>query len=68
MGHVALMGDGRSVYSVLVGRPTGKRPLEKPCQSWKDNIKLDLRAVGIDGLIGFSWLSPESNGGILQTR
>jgi hypothetical protein len=24
-GHVARMGDGRSVYRVLVGRPEGKR-------------------------------------------
>jgi hypothetical protein len=26
-GHVACMGECRSVYSVLVGRPEGKRPL-----------------------------------------
>jgi hypothetical protein len=26
-GHVTRMGEGRSVYSVLVGRPEGKRPL-----------------------------------------
>jgi hypothetical protein len=26
-GHVACMGEGRAVYSVLLGRPEGKRPL-----------------------------------------
>jgi hypothetical protein len=26
-GHVALMGEGRGVYRILVGRPEGKRPL-----------------------------------------
>jgi hypothetical protein len=26
-GHVARMGDRRSVYRVLVGKPEGKRPL-----------------------------------------
>jgi hypothetical protein len=29
-GHVAWMGEGRGMYRVLVGKPEGKRPLEKP--------------------------------------
>jgi hypothetical protein len=29
-GHVARMGEGRGVYRVLVGRPEGKRLLERP--------------------------------------
>jgi len=29
-GHVALMGERRGVYSVLVGKPEGKRPLGRP--------------------------------------
>jgi hypothetical protein len=28
-GHVARMGEGRNVYRVLVGKPEGKRPLER---------------------------------------
>jgi hypothetical protein len=48
-GHVACMGEGRSVYSVLVGRPEGKRPLGRPRHRWEDNIKIDLRELGIDG-------------------
>jgi hypothetical protein len=43
------MGEGRGVYRVLVGRPEGKRPLGRPRRRWKDNIKLDLREIGIDG-------------------
>jgi hypothetical protein len=43
------MGEGRSVYRVLVGRPEGKRPLERPRRRWEDNIKMDLREIGIDG-------------------
>jgi hypothetical protein len=43
-GHVGRMGEGRGVYSVLVGRPEGKRPLERPKRRWKDNIKMDLKA------------------------
>jgi hypothetical protein len=29
-GHVARVGEERTVYRVLVGKPEGKRPLEKP--------------------------------------
>jgi hypothetical protein len=49
MGHVARMGEGRGVYTVLVGRPQGKRPLERPRRRWEDNIKIDLMEIGIDG-------------------
>jgi len=45
-GHVARMGEGRGVHSVLVGKPQGKRPLGRPRRRWEDNIKMDLQAVG----------------------
>jgi hypothetical protein len=48
-GHVARMGEGRGVYRILVGRPQGKRPLGRPRRKWEDNIKIDLREIGIDG-------------------
>jgi hypothetical protein len=48
-GHVARMGEGRSVWRVLVGMPEGKRPLGRPRSRWDDNIKLDLREIGFDG-------------------
>jgi hypothetical protein len=48
-GHVARMGEGRGIYRVLVGRPEGKRPLGRPRRRWEDNIKLDLREIGING-------------------
>jgi hypothetical protein len=48
-GHVARMGEGRGVHRVLVGKPEGKRPLGRPRRRWEDNIKMDLREIGIDG-------------------
>jgi hypothetical protein len=48
-GHVARMEEGSGVYRVLVGRPEGKRPLGRPKRRWQDNIKMDLREIGIDG-------------------
>jgi hypothetical protein len=47
-GHVAHMREGRGVYRVLVGRPEGKRPLGRPRRRWEDNIKMDLREIGIN--------------------
>jgi hypothetical protein len=43
------MGEGRGVYGVLVGRPEGKRPLGRFRCRWEDNIKMNLREIGIDG-------------------
>jgi hypothetical protein len=48
-GYVARMADGRGVYRVSVGRLEGKRPLGRPRRRWEDNIKIDLREIGIDG-------------------
>jgi hypothetical protein len=48
-GHVARMGEERGVYRVLVGRPEGKGPLGRPRSRWEDNIKMDLREMGING-------------------
>jgi hypothetical protein len=48
-GHVARMREGRGVYRLLVGRPEGKRPLGRPRRRWKDNIKMDLREIRING-------------------
>jgi len=45
-GHVASTGEERGVYRVLVGKPEGKRPLERPRRRWVDNIRMDLREVG----------------------
>jgi hypothetical protein len=46
---VARMGEGKGVHRVLVGRPEGKRLLGRPKRRWKDNIKMDLGEIGIDG-------------------
>jgi hypothetical protein len=43
---VARMGENRGVHRVLVGRPSGKRPLGRPRRSWEDNIKMDLQEMG----------------------
>jgi hypothetical protein len=49
-GHVARMGETRNAYRILVGKPEGKRPLGRPRRRWVDNIKMDLREIGWNGM------------------
>jgi hypothetical protein len=44
------MGAKRNAYRILVGKPEGKRPLLRPRRRWADNIKMDLREIGWDGV------------------
>jgi hypothetical protein len=37
----------------LVGKAEGKRPLQRPRRSWVNNIKMNLREIGYDGM---DWL------------
>jgi hypothetical protein len=49
-GHVARMGEKRNVYGILVGKPEEKRPLGRPRRRLVDNITMDLREIGWDGV------------------
>jgi hypothetical protein len=40
------MGESRVAHKILVGKPEGRRPLERPRHRWDDNIKMDLREAG----------------------
>jgi hypothetical protein len=44
------MGETKKAYRILVGKPEGKRPLERPRRRWVDNIKVDLTEIGWDGV------------------
>ena len=50
VGRVARIGERRSVYRVLVGKPEGKKPPERPRHMWEYNIKMDLQEVGCEGM------------------
>jgi hypothetical protein len=42
--------EKRNAYRILMGKPEGKRPLKSPRRRWVDNIKMDLREIGWDGV------------------
>jgi hypothetical protein len=49
-GACSTNGEKRNAYRILVGKPEGKRPLGRPRRRWVDNIKIDLREIGWDGV------------------
>jgi hypothetical protein len=66
-GYVARRGEKRGAYSILVGRPEGRRPIGRPMHRWEDNIKMDLQDVGW-GMAGLSWLWIGTIGGLFCMR
>jgi hypothetical protein len=47
---ISCVGEKVNAYRILVGKPEGKRPLGRPRCRWVDNIKMDLRDIGWDGM------------------
>ena len=48
VGHVARMEEDWSALKNLTGTTTGKSPLGKSRHRWEDNIRMDLKEIGID--------------------
>ena len=46
--HVARMEEGRNTFKIITGKLTGKRPLRRLMRSWEDNIRMDLKELGIN--------------------
>jgi hypothetical protein len=42
--------EKRNAYRILVGNSEGKRQMRRPRHRWMDNIKIDLREIGWDGM------------------
>jgi hypothetical protein len=51
-------GGGERYLQSFGWRPKVKRPLGRPRRRWEDNIKLDLRETGIDGM---NWIRLAQN-------
>ena len=42
------MEEGRIVFKMLTGKPTGKRPFGRPRRKCEVNIRMDLKEIGIN--------------------
>ena len=48
VGHVARMEEGRSAFKMLTTKPTGKSSLGRPRRRWEENIRMNLKDIGIN--------------------
>jgi hypothetical protein len=46
------MGVERKLYKLLMGKPEGKKPLERPGRRRGDGIRIDVREIGW----GMEWI------------
>ena len=48
MGSSCSQKGGRSAFKILTGIPTGQKHLGRPGRRWEDNIRMDLKRLGIN--------------------
>jgi hypothetical protein len=65
VGHIARMGEKRSVYRILVGRPEGRRPLGKPSVDGRIILKRIFKKWDGWAWTGLSWLRIGTSSGLL---
>jgi hypothetical protein len=58
------MGEKRNAHRTLVGKPEAKQPLGRPGRRWVNNIKIDLREIGSDGM---DWIHLVQNRALVKT-
>jgi hypothetical protein len=52
------MREMKNAYKIMVGKPKRKRSLRRPRCRWEDNIRIDLREIGWEGL---DWIHLSQN-------
>jgi len=65
MGHVIRIGGMRNTCKVFIGRPEGRKPLERRRLRWQGNIKMDLTEIGWKLWTGCIWIRVGISGGFL---
>ena len=46
--HIVRMEENRDALKIVTDKPTRKRPLGRPIRRWEDNLKMDLKEMGIN--------------------
>ena len=46
--HLATMEKDRNTFIILTDKLTGKSPTESPRHRWNDNIRMDLKEIGVN--------------------
>jgi hypothetical protein len=56
------MGEMRNAQKMLIGNLKGRDPLGRPRRGWEDNIKMDLKVTGCEG-VDWIYLAWDRGGG-----
>ena len=40
--------ESRNAFKILTVTPSGKRPLGRPRRRWENNVRMDLKVIGIN--------------------
>jgi hypothetical protein len=67
-GHVARMGERRSAYRALVGKPEEGGHLEDPDVDGRIILKWIFERLGVGAQTGLIWLRIGTGGGLLCIR
>jgi hypothetical protein len=65
-GHVTRMGEKINAYRVFVRKPGGKRPFGRPRSRCEDNVQIDLKQIGWNGLYWTRLVSDTDKGRALS--
>jgi hypothetical protein len=65
VGYVARIGDTRSAYGILVGKPRKRKPLERLRRGSEDNIKMHLSEIGCGDVVWFHQSQDGTSGRLL---
>jgi hypothetical protein len=49
-GHITLVGHIRNAYTILILKPEGKKQLGRPRSRWEDNIRMNVKEIGCEGI------------------
>ena len=55
--YVALMGENRNAYRVLVRKYEGKRQFARHRRRWEEYIKIHLQEISWEGVDSLIWMS-----------
>jgi hypothetical protein len=58
--QAACIGKERNAYNILLGKHEENKQLGRPRHRWRDNIKMDLKDIGLEFL---NWIHPIQNMG-----
>ena len=58
------MEEGRGCLKILTVKPTGYIPLGRPRRRWEDDIRVNLKEIGISTR---NWVNSAQNKGVLES-